>query len=78
MNLESVAEEKIIELAKDGDKEAMEFLFDKYKNTVKSVARSYYLVGGDEDDIVQEGMIGLYSAVQKYNGEGPFAPYAIN
>ncbi len=75
MNFESLPEEEVISLAKSGNDEAMEFLFDKYKSAVKAVARSYYIVGGDEDDLIQAGMIGVFLAVKSYNGNGPFYPY---
>ncbi len=77
MDFTNVVEEKIVLLAKDGNAEAMEFLFNKYKNTVKAIARSYYIVGGDEDDLIQQGMIGVFLAVKSYNGVGPFAPYVF-
>ena len=69
--------EKLIELsdeqlalkAQDGDNEAMDLLMERYKNYVRSRARSYFLVGADHEDIVQEGMIGLYKAVRSYRDD---------
>ncbi len=55
--------------AKDGDEEAMNELLTKYKSTVNMLARSYFLVGGDMEDIVQEGMIGLYKAILSFSKE---------
>ena len=52
--------------AREGDGDAMEYLLDKYKNFVRGRARSYFLVGADHEDIVQEGMIGLYKAIRDY------------
>lgn len=48
------------------DSDALEFLLDKYKNFVKAKARSYFLIGADRDDLIQEGMIGLYKAIRDY------------
>lgn len=60
-------DEEIVKLAQDGNEGALEFIIYKYKNSVRSKARSYFLVGADKDDIIQEGMIGLYKAVRDYN-----------
>jgi len=48
---------------------AIEFLVDKYKNFVRAKARTYFLIGADREDIIQEGMIGLFKAIRDYNGE---------
>ena len=53
-------------LAQQGDGEALEYLLDKYKNFVRARARSYFLIGADHEDIVQEGMIGLYKAIRDF------------
>ncbi len=55
--------------AKNGEEEAMNELLTKYKSTVNMLARSYFLIGGDMEDIVQEGMIGLYKAIRSFNNE---------
>lgn len=60
-------DEDIVEEAKAGDPQALEYLITKYKNFVKVKARSYFLVGADKEDIIQEGMIGLYKAIRDYN-----------
>lgn len=52
-----------------GDEEAQEFLLDKYKFLVRAKSRAYFLIGADNEDIIQEGMIGLYKAVRDYNEE---------
>lgn len=62
-------DESLVQLARDGDSNALEFLINKYKNFVRAKARSYFLIGADHEDIVQEGMIGLYKAIRDYNGE---------
>ncbi len=59
-------DEKIVESARNGDTEALEFLIKKYKNFVRAKARSYFLIGADKEDIIQEGMIGLYKAIRDY------------
>lgn len=62
-------DEEIVQLCHDGDTMAEEFLLNKYKNFVRSKARSYFLIGADHEDIVQEGMIGLYKAIRDYKQE---------
>ena len=61
-----LTDERIVELSHEGDATAEEYLLNKYKNFVRSKARSYFLVGADHEDIVQEGMIGLYKAIRDY------------
>ncbi|NLT94178.1 MAG: RNA polymerase sporulation sigma factor SigH [Clostridia bacterium] len=63
---ELMEDEKVVELAKDGDNYALEFLINKYKNFVRAKARSYFLIGADREDIIQEGMIGLYKAIRDF------------
>ncbi|MBO5300662.1 MAG: RNA polymerase sporulation sigma factor SigH [Peptococcaceae bacterium] len=65
-DLEHLTDEEIVSLAKDGDTVALEFLIGKYKNFVRSKARTYFLIGADREDIIQEGMIGLYKAIRDY------------
>lgn len=62
----SRSDDEIAIRASAGDVAAIEFLLVKYKNFVRSKARSYFLVGADREDIVQEGMIGLYKAMRDY------------
>ncbi len=62
-------DEEIVALCHEGDALAEEYLLDKYKNFVRSKARSYFLIGADHEDIVQEGMIGLYKAIRDYRPE---------
>ncbi|MGI6712022.1 MAG: RNA polymerase sporulation sigma factor SigH [Bacillota bacterium] len=61
-----MVDEEIVQLAKDGDLEAQEYLINKYKNFVRAKARSYFLIGADREDIIQEGMIGLYKAIRDF------------
>ncbi|NLD59854.1 MAG: RNA polymerase sporulation sigma factor SigH [Clostridiales bacterium] len=66
---ESVADEEIVRMAQGGDGAALEHLLNKYKNFVRTKARSYFLIGADHEDIVQEGMIGLYKAIRDFKPE---------
>ena len=59
-------DEEVVELARQGDNDAQEYLIGKYKNFVRAKARSYFLIGADKEDISQEGMIGLYKAIRDY------------
>ena len=63
------ADEELVTAAKCGDNLAMEFLLNKYKNFVRIKAKSYFLIGADREDIIQEGMIGLYKAVRDFNAD---------
>lgn len=67
--LESRTDEELARLAQQGDEAALEYLLNKYKNFVRSKARSYFLIGADHEDIVQEGMIGLYKAIRDFKPE---------
>jgi RNA polymerase sporulation-specific sigma factor len=66
---EVMIDEDIVGLAQDGDDIAQEFLINKYKNFVRAKARSYFLIGADREDIIQEGMIGLYKAIRDFRGD---------
>ena len=67
--LEEMTDEQVVKVAQTGDGEALEYLLNKYKNFVRTKARSYFLIGADHEDIVQEGMIGLYKAIRDYKEE---------
>ena len=66
-DFENLSDEELVELSATGDKSATEFILDKYKNFVKAVVRMYFLVGADRDDVVQEGMIGLFKAIRDFD-----------
>ena len=68
-DFESMTDEQIVVLAQETDSPALEYLLNKYKNFVRTKARSYFLIGADHEDIVQEGMIGLYKAIRDYKAE---------
>ncbi|MBU5425634.1 RNA polymerase sporulation sigma factor SigH [Tissierella pigra] len=63
----NMSDEEIVAFAKADNDMALEYLINKYKNIVKCKARSYYLIGADKEDIIQEGMIGLYKAIRDYD-----------
>lgn len=62
----SMTDEEVVVLAQQGDGQALAYLLNKYKNFVRSKARSYFLIGADHEDIVQEGMIGLYKSIRDF------------
>lgn len=67
---ESMSDEELVFLARnEGDSDALEFLIERYRYFVRAKARSYFLIGADHEDIVQEGMIGLYKGVRDYRDE---------
>lgn len=65
-DLEHLEDEEVVEQVHAGSIEALEYLIHKYKNFVRAKARSYFLIGADREDIVQEGMIGLYKAIRDF------------
>ena len=72
-----MSEEELFALAADGDEGAVETLLACYKSIVTANVRRYFLVGGDSEDLAQEGMIALYRAIKTYRPEsGAFAAYA--
>ncbi|SEU30598.1 RNA polymerase sporulation sigma factor SigH [Paenibacillus sp. NFR01] len=64
-----ISDEEIVEIFRGGDSGALEHLINKYRNFVRAKARSYFLIGADREDIVQEGMIGLYKAIRDFKGD---------
>jgi len=66
INYQSLPDDTLVELAQAGDEQAQNFLISKYEHLVQFKARSYFLHGADEDDTLQEGMIGLYKAIRDY------------
>ncbi|EKP94831.1 RNA polymerase, sigma 30 subunit, SigH [Thermaerobacter subterraneus DSM 13965] len=68
-DLDRMEDEEIVEIARQGNPEALEYLIGKYKNFVRAKARSYFLVGADREDIIQEGMIGLYKAIRDFRSD---------
>jgi RNA polymerase sporulation-specific sigma factor len=66
IDYDNMTDDEIVEYAQSGDKLAIEYLIKKYKSFVKIKSRSYFLIGADREDIIQEGMIGLYKAIRDY------------
>ncbi len=66
---ELYTDEAIVAEAQGGDSDAMDYILVKFKNLVRARAHSYFLVGADHEDIVQEGMIGLYKAIRDYRSD---------
>jgi len=64
---EGVPDEALAREAAKGDESALEYLLEKYKSLVRAKARGYFLIGADREDIVQEGMIGLYKAIRDFD-----------
>jgi RNA polymerase sporulation-specific sigma factor len=65
-NYDIMSDEDIVDRIQAGDRPAMDYLFEKYKYLARSKAKALFLIGGDRDDLIQEGMIGLYKAIQDY------------
>ena len=64
-----ITDEEVVSYAKNGDELAIEYVINKYKNFVRVKAKSYFLVGADREDIIQEGMIGLYKAIRDFKAD---------
>ena len=65
----NLTDEELIEQLRLGDERIVDFILDKYKPLVRKKANAMYLIGGDTDDLIQEGMIGLFKAIRDYNKE---------
>ncbi|MBE7033184.1 MAG: RNA polymerase sporulation sigma factor SigH [Ruminococcaceae bacterium] len=68
-NFASFSDEELVVLAQQGNDRALDYLLSKYFAYVRSKSLSYYIVGADRDDIIQEGMIGLFKAVRDFSSE---------
>ena len=64
---EKETDEALVEAIVSGNADAMDFLMNKYKNLVRSRARTLFLVGADKEDLIQEGMIGLFKSIRDYD-----------
>lgn len=67
MTISELTDEQLIARIREGDDEAERLLYERYKQLVRSRAHSYFLIGADHEDLVQEGMLGLYKAVCEYD-----------
>ncbi|QAS52694.1 RNA polymerase sporulation sigma factor SigH [Halobacillus litoralis] len=74
LDLSQLDDEAVVELINQGQVQALDYLINKYKNFVRAKARTYFLIGADREDIVQEGMIGLYKAIRDYR-EGKLSSF---
>ena len=74
-----ISDEELIKKTKNGEESAENLLFSRYKDLVVKIARGYFIVGGDLEDLVQEGMIGLYKAVKNFSDEkeASFKTFAV-
>ncbi len=76
MDYKNIVDDELVVMAKKGDTLAITTLIERYKGIVKSACRSMFLVGGDSDDLVQEGTIGILKAIESYNGKSSFSSFA--
>ena len=65
--LKTISDEKLLRQIQSGNDDAMECLLERYRDMVRKEARSFFLAGGDEEDLIQEGMIGLIKAVRDFD-----------
>lgn len=63
----NLSDNEIVALIGDGDQSAMDYLLEKYKHLARNKAKALFLIGGDRDDLIQEGMIGLYKAIRDFD-----------
>ncbi|GKX32140.1 RNA polymerase factor sigma-70 [Vallitalea longa] len=71
------SDEQLVELVREGDNEALDYLMNKYKILVEKKAKSYFLIGASRDDIIQEGMIGLFKAIRDFKEEKTASFYSF-
>ena len=64
---EGLTDEELIDRQRSGERQIMDYIMDKYKNLVRKKAKSMHILGADNDDLIQEGMIGLFKAVRDYD-----------
>ena len=81
--LEERSDEELMEGIRGGEQECMDVLIERYKGQVRKEARTLYLIGGDSDDLIQEGMLGLFKAIRDFRPEqeasfGSFAKLCIS
>ena len=68
--IKDISDEELVKLIKqNNNKEALEYLLDKYKDLVNMKVGKYFIIGAEREDMIQEGMIGLYKAVQNFEGD---------
>lgn len=67
LRFKEMADEEVVKFAKRGDIDATEYLLEKYSQVIQNCIKPYFLVGAEKEDLMQEGMIGLYEAIKDYN-----------
>ncbi len=72
-----MTDEQLVKAYRDGQQDAFDELYSRYKNVVLRYARSVYFIGADLEDVIQEGTIGLVKAVEYYNGKASFKNFAF-
>jgi RNA polymerase sporulation-specific sigma factor len=76
-NYETMTDEQLIRKLRGGETAITDYIMDKYKTVVRKKARAMYLLGGENEDLIQEGMIGLFKAVRDYNVEHDTSFYSF-
>ncbi len=76
--IENLSDNELVALYQSGNSEAFEMIYERYAKTIKTISRSYFLLGGDDDDVAQEGLLGLLKAADTYdeNRGATFKTYA--
>lgn len=75
INIQSLSDEQLLSLSKSQNADAINELLSRYKYIVSAVAHSYFLIGGDSEDLLQEGMIAVFNAINSFNGKSSFKSY---
>lgn len=76
--MKKMTDEELVKLAKKGDENAENTLLERYKDLAVKISRSYFIIGGELEDIVQEGMIGLYKAIKNFSeNKSTFKTFAV-
>ena len=75
MDYKKFTDEELVKMAQGKDAEAMTTVIERYKNYVKIAVRPYFICGGDSEDLLQEGMLGVFRAVETFNGKSSFKSY---
>ena len=78
MDYSSLKDEELVLKAQHNDAAAMDEIISRYKSFVKKCVRPYFLVGGDGEDLIQEGMVGVFRAVETFNGKSSFKAYVYS
>lgn len=77
MNKNDFTDEELVRLAQENDSDASNILIERYKSLATARARSYFLIGGEEQDLIQEGMIAIFNAINSFSGKSNFKSYVF-